>query len=464
MPLKTLRRASCLTLAIVMTSSTGAPASEPFAFARGSFAPVTETNQAQATTGFAHASPSAGETVFPPAPPTQPFLAAPDRECALCLTGNMMTTGLFDGSFDQEAAPGQDSRPAGTPADKEAESGGSREAVGDKPSQQEAADKETTSTDKPGPASDDFGGGSFDDREPPPRKKADKPDRKGSEQPAGREAAATDDPDFGVNNFEERDEATTREGVDQDKPVVRRETDTDARKETRDDDQVRRTDRVDETTEPGGQDDFKKVERRQRKRQSETDRRDETRERDQRRRADDNSRSDERRQRQTSNDDRNKGREIDPGITAFELRNFGVPPQRQLHSGQMHGPTPTALPGGQVITTQNLARAMVNGERFILVDVLGADRSLPNAWTFRNMSLSGSFQDQYQRQVTAWLAKVTQRNANFPIVVYCSDPMCWMSYNAALRAIAAGYRNVYWYRGGLRAWQMAGLRINITTN
>lgn len=107
---------------------------------------------------------------------------------------------------------------------------------------------------------------------------------------------------------------------------------------------------------------------------------------------------------------------------------------------------------------------MVNGERFILVDVLGADRSLPNAWTFRNMSLSGSFQDQYQRQVTAWLAKVTQRNANFPIVVYCSDPMCWMSYNAALRAIAAGYRNVYWYRGGLRAWQMAGLRINITTN
>ena len=31
-----------------------------------------------------------------------------------------------------------------------------------------------------------------------------------------------------------------------------------------------------------------------------------------------------------------------------------------------------------------------------------------------------------------------------------------MSYNAALRAIHAGYGNVHWYRGGLEAWQRAG--------
>lgn len=31
-----------------------------------------------------------------------------------------------------------------------------------------------------------------------------------------------------------------------------------------------------------------------------------------------------------------------------------------------------------------------------------------------------------------------------------------MSYNAALRAINLGYRNVLWYRGGIEAWQAAG--------
>ncbi len=34
---------------------------------------------------------------------------------------------------------------------------------------------------------------------------------------------------------------------------------------------------------------------------------------------------------------------------------------------------------------------------------------------------------------------------------------CWGSYNAALRAIRLGYTNVHWFRGGVEAWQQAGL-------
>jgi 3-mercaptopyruvate sulfurtransferase SseA len=34
-----------------------------------------------------------------------------------------------------------------------------------------------------------------------------------------------------------------------------------------------------------------------------------------------------------------------------------------------------------------------------------------------------------------------------------------MSYNAALRAINLGYTNVLWYRGGIEAWQQAGLPV-----
>jgi rhodanese-related sulfurtransferase len=44
-------------------------------------------------------------------------------------------------------------------------------------------------------------------------------------------------------------------------------------------------------------------------------------------------------------------------------------------------------------------------------------------------------------------------------VLFCGSPRCWSGYNAALRAISFGYLNVYWYRGGVAAWDAAGLPI-----
>ncbi|MNC93085.1 hypothetical protein D3C83_96330 [compost metagenome] len=43
------------------------------------------------------------------------------------------------------------------------------------------------------------------------------------------------------------------------------------------------------------------------------------------------------------------------------------------------------------------------------------------------------------------------------MVFFCVDTECWLSYNAALRAIALGYTNVMWYRGGIAAWRTAEL-------
>ena len=44
-----------------------------------------------------------------------------------------------------------------------------------------------------------------------------------------------------------------------------------------------------------------------------------------------------------------------------------------------------------------------------------------------------------------------------PVVVFCLSSQCWLSYNTALRLVAAGFTNVQWYRGGVEAWQGAGL-------
>jgi PQQ-dependent catabolism-associated CXXCW motif protein len=142
----------------------------------------------------------------------------------------------------------------------------------------------------------------------------------------------------------------------------------------------------------------------------------------------------------------------------IERQDFGVPPTKQLHDGPMHGPTPASIPGGQVITTKGLA-ALVQGRQapYIIFDVLGQPEMLPDAVPAVWMSQAGSFKDPIQQQVGQMLGQQTQGSKDVALVFYCLSRECWMSYNAALRAIHAGYKNVLWYRGGIEAWKWAGL-------
>lgn len=152
---------------------------------------------------------------------------------------------------------------------------------------------------------------------------------------------------------------------------------------------------------------------------------------------------------------------VDNQLAAFEMRDFGVPPTNQLRQGDLHGPTPTSLPGAQVVTTMQLAQAMQAGTQMVLIDVLGGDYTLPGAFKAPALASPGNFGDAIQQQAAQWLRQITQGNPTVPIVVYCSDPQCWLSYNGALRTVAAGHTNVYWYRGGVQAWQMAGLPLSV---
>ncbi len=140
-----------------------------------------------------------------------------------------------------------------------------------------------------------------------------------------------------------------------------------------------------------------------------------------------------------------------------ERQDFGVPPSKQLHAGAMHGPTPASIPGGQVVTTKGLVALLRNPKLPHLVfDVLGQQEQLPNAVPAAWMAQPGSFDDAVQQQAAQMLAQRTQARKDVALVFYCLSRECWMSYNAALRAIHAGYTNVLWYRGGLEAWKFAG--------
>lgn len=144
-------------------------------------------------------------------------------------------------------------------------------------------------------------------------------------------------------------------------------------------------------------------------------------------------------------------------LMAIERQDHGVAPTPQLHAGAMHGPTPSSIPGGQIVTTKGVLALLADRSLGAVVfDVLGSGETLPGAIPAVPASQAGSFEDGTQQQFGQFLEQVTQGRRNVPLVFYCASPQCWMSYNASLRAIRLGYTNVMWYRGGLEAWRMAG--------
>jgi PQQ-dependent catabolism-associated CXXCW motif protein len=124
----------------------------------------------------------------------------------------------------------------------------------------------------------------------------------------------------------------------------------------------------------------------------------------------------------------------------------------------LHAETPTQLPGGKVISTEALHKLYQGPEGSLLVfDVLGGQQWLPNAQNALPAGRGGDFTDDTQREFGNYLQQVTRGKKDVPLVFYCQGVYCWMSYNAALRAVRLGYTQVCWYRGGVEAWKEAGL-------
>ena len=147
-------------------------------------------------------------------------------------------------------------------------------------------------------------------------------------------------------------------------------------------------------------------------------------------------------------------------LMQVERQDFGVPPTTELHAGAMHGPTPSTIPGGQVITTKGLV-ALLGGQQVhaLLFDILGGQEMIPGALTAVPASQAGTFSDRTQQEFGQFLQQKTQGNKETPLVFYCLSSHCWMSYNASLRAINMGFKNVLWYRGGIEAWKAAGQQV-----
>jgi rhodanese-related sulfurtransferase len=68
----------------------------------------------------------------------------------------------------------------------------------------------------------------------------------------------------------------------------------------------------------------------------------------------------------------------------------------------------------------------------------------------------GIFTDEVQKRLARKLREWTGGDTAKPIVAVGWSAVTFDGYNLALRMRHAGYTNVYWYRGGREAWEVAG--------
>ena len=135
-----------------------------------------------------------------------------------------------------------------------------------------------------------------------------------------------------------------------------------------------------------------------------------------------------------------------------------VMPSAALRLSDYSAPTPLSIPGAMLIDTPEL-RERIAGERpALLFDTAGGSGhdSMPGAIWLPGAGLGTGFDDAVQQQLERTLEAVTKGDRARALVFFCVSRTCWLSYNSALRAVRLGYREVYWYRGGLEAWRAAG--------
>ncbi len=151
-----------------------------------------------------------------------------------------------------------------------------------------------------------------------------------------------------------------------------------------------------------------------------------------------------------------------------------VPEPDDYRTDNYRAPVPATLKGGRVITTED-AEAIWRDKRGAFIDVLPRPpkpANLPPETIWRDKprrNIPGSLwlpdtgygrlAAETEAYLQAGLARASAGNRAALLVIYC-QANCWMSWNAARRAVSYGYSNVVWYPDGTDGWEQADLPLD----
>jgi PQQ-dependent catabolism-associated CXXCW motif protein len=158
-------------------------------------------------------------------------------------------------------------------------------------------------------------------------------------------------------------------------------------------------------------------------------------------------------------------------VAAGESAVAGVPEPDGYRLENYRSPTPTTLRGARVIGTDE-AEKIWRSHSASFVDVLPRPprpRDLPEGTLWHDKpraNIPGSIwlpdtgYGELAPSMTSYfskgLDKATDGDHSRVLVLYCLAD-CWMSWNAAKRALSLGYSDVAWYPEGTDGWLAAGL-------
>ena len=153
---------------------------------------------------------------------------------------------------------------------------------------------------------------------------------------------------------------------------------------------------------------------------------------------------------------------------ADDIETPPEPPDYRLDN--YRAPTPATLSGARVVSTAE-AHRLWSDKQAIFIDVLPqAPRpaDLPETVLWRDKPRFdipgsiwlpdtgyGALAPEVERYFLEGLARANVGDKGKPILFYCQRN-CWMSWNAAKRALHSGYTNVIWYPEGTEGWSEEG--------
>ncbi len=148
-----------------------------------------------------------------------------------------------------------------------------------------------------------------------------------------------------------------------------------------------------------------------------------------------------------------------------------VPEPADYHrTDDYRSPVPLTLRGATALTADEAAD-LWNKDGAIFIDVYPrapkpkklpagtywrdpVHRSIEGAHWLPNVGYGG-LSNKVDAYFRTELERLTGGDREKAVVFYCLKD-CWMSWNAAKRALEVGYRNVLWFRDGTDGWQELG--------